>query len=297
MYTHEQYRAFILRMADAETEAAIEEGILDGRIDPDHLRQIEEELIDDHLFGRLSTEEERIFRSDFLRAPERLLKLNFASALKEHAARHAPEVRRRTVFGKLRGMAAKPWFFPLATAMGCAVVAIVWLGERDLSLSHELSQVTQENDEHQRVIASMHEEQQLRASHFSSSIRPTTPQPGTLATEDQASIIELSPGVNRGLAVVPVLHVKKQASTVTIVLELPFTPKGTVREELLNSDDKQIWSQQFSDPSGISIHGLTTIVLPARLFATDEYRLRAEADASGDEPGNKAIYLFRVRKD
>ncbi len=297
MFTDEKYRAFILRMADAETEAAIEEGILDGRIDPDHLRQIEEELIDDHLFGLLSTEEEPIFRSEFLSAPERLRKLNFAAVLKEHATRQTPEVRRSTVFGKLRGMVAKPWLLPPATAMICAVLAIVWLADRNLSLSHELSQLTHENDEHQRVIASMQAEQQLRASHSSPSIRPTETLPSPVAIEDQTSIIELSPGVNRGLAVVPVLNLKKRASTVTIVLELPFAPEATVREELRNSNNKQIWSQQFSDPSGISTHGLSTIVLPARLFATGEYRLRVEADADGDEPPSRAIYLFRVRKD
>ena len=57
MYPDRTYRAFLLKMADAETETAIEEAILDGSIDLAYLGQIEEELIDDSLFGRLSDEE------------------------------------------------------------------------------------------------------------------------------------------------------------------------------------------------------------------------------------------------
>ena len=49
--------------------------------------------------------------------------------------------------------------FAASRALACAVLAATWLGERDLSLSRELAQATRANDEHERVVASMAEEQ------------------------------------------------------------------------------------------------------------------------------------------
>jgi hypothetical protein len=300
MYPDDKYRAFMLGMADAETEAGVEDEILDGRIDSDHLQQIEEELIDDHLFGRLSMDEVRIFESEFLSTPRRASKLEFARALQHYAVRRAPEAKRRMHFVKLRGLVAMPWFLPLAGALGCAMLAVIWLGERNRSLSHELAQATQVNDEHQRVIVSILEERAGRTSQPPASIQTTESKSGPVSIPDQTAVqpsIRLSPGVSRGLATVPILHVNREASTVSIMIELPFDLVSTLREELLSSEDKTIWSQQFSITGGISNHGITTIVLPAGLLATGEYRLRAETGANREEPGGTAIYLFRIRKD
>lgn len=298
MYPDSKYREYMLGLAGAEIEADVEEAILDGRVDPEHLHQIEEELIDDLLFDRLSAEEKRVIRSTFLSTPTRARSLEFGLALQQYAAQHLPEPSRRTIYVKLREWAAvSPSVLPLAGALACCMTVTFWLAERNLALSRQLVQTAQANDEHQRAIASMQEEQHRRATQPDTSIHPS---PATIAAGDQSEsrpTIELSPGANRGLAVVPVLHLKKQAITASIVLELPFKPMVTLREELLSSDNKQIWSQQFSNVVGISAHGLTTVVLPAELFATGEYRLRAEADSSGDVHGSTATYLFRVRKD
>jgi hypothetical protein len=300
MFPDDKYRAFLLGMADTETETKIEEGILEGRIDPDHLQQIEEELIDDHLFGRLSHEEERVFKSEFLSSHERAGKEEFARALLHFAIRRAPEPTRDVAVRKLRRWVAMPWSLPLAGALACAVLAAIWLGERNLNLSRELAQATQANDEHERVIASMAEEQKRSASQSKASNEAIESRTAAISDSEQAAlqpVFRISPGVSRGLDAVRVLHLSRQASTVSIVLELPFDPVSTLREELLNSEGKTIWSQQFSGADGISNHGSTSIILPAALFATGEYRLRAEADARGEEPGDVATYLFRVRRD
>ncbi len=298
MYPDEKYRAFLLGMADAETEAGVEEGILDGRIDPGYLRQIEDELIDDLVFGRLSTPEERIFLTEFLSTPERIRKLEFARALQHYAIRPAREAGLRGAFLKLRRFGTITWALPLAGALGCAVLVATWLGERNLSLRHELAQATQLNDEHQRVISSMLEEQARRTSQPPASIPTTESKPGPVSSLDRTAAqpsIRLSP-VNRGLAKVSVLHLDPLATTVSILLELPFDLRGTLREELLNSEGEIIWSQRFSRTSGISNHGSITIVLPAGLLATGEYRLRTETGLSPEEPGDTATYLFRIRK-
>jgi len=299
MYPDEKYRAFLLGMADAETEAGIEEGILDGRIDPGYLRHIEDELIDDLVFGRLSTGEERIILSEFLSTPERVRKLEFARALQHYASRPAREAGRSGIFLKLRRFTIISWVLPLAGALGCAVLVAIWLGERNQSLRHELAQATHLNDEHQRVISSVLEEQARRASQPAASIPTTQSKPGPVSIPHQTAVqpsIQLSP-VNRGQATVRVLHVDPQATTVSFLLELPLDLGSTLHEELLNSEGEIIWSQQFSSTNGISNHGITTIVLPAGLLATGEYRLRAGTGLSREESGDTRTYLFRIRKD
>jgi len=92
------------------------------------------------------------------------------------------------------------------------------------------------------------------------------------------------------------LHLSRQATTVSIMLELTIDPVSILREELLSSKDKTIWSPQFSSADGIANHGSTSIVLPAGLLANSEYRLRAEAGARGEVQGDSATYLFRVRR-
>jgi hypothetical protein len=156
------------------------------------------------------------------------------------------------------------------------------------------------NDKRQQLVASMLEEQARRTSQPAPSIQTTESKSGPVSAVGQTAVqpsIRLSPGVSRGLATVPVLHVNRQASTVSVMLELPFDLVSTLREELLNSEGKTIWSQQFSITGGILSHEITTIVLPTGLLATGEYRLRAETGASPAEPTDTATYLFRVRKD
>ena len=67
----QSYRVFLLGMSDEDAERRIEEGILDGNVDPDDLRTAEDGLIDDYLFNQLSEEEQQNFDSHFLSSPER----------------------------------------------------------------------------------------------------------------------------------------------------------------------------------------------------------------------------------
>jgi len=302
MYPDDTYRSFLLGTAEAATEAAVEAGILDGSIDLDHLCQIEEELIDDHLFGRLSTAEARVFQSKFLSTPDRAEKLTFARALQRYSAQDLPAVRRRSLFSKVRRLLITPWFLPLTAALSCTFLITLWVGERNLVLTRELAQSTNENNERQRVIVAMLEEQARRASESKASnesIASNAAAVAAIRNSEQPAVqpvFRLSPGISRGVAAVQVLHLSREARTVSIMLELPFAPVSTLHEELLSPEDKSIWSQQFSSAEGIANKGVTTIVLPAELFVTGEYRLRAEADLTGEGRGSTATYLFRVYK-
>jgi hypothetical protein len=164
---------------DAETEAAIEEEILGGLINPGHLRQIEEELIEDSIFGRLSMAKHRAFKSKFLSDPKPRGKLESVHSLQHHGVEYAPEAARRGAWVRLRELAAVPWLLPQHWAA-------VWLA-RNRNLTHTMAQIKPVNDEHQRVVASMIEHQQRQAHEAAPSIQPiaSTPSPG-LAPEREA---------------------------------------------------------------------------------------------------------------
>lgn len=314
MYPDQTYRAFLLKMVDADTDAAIEEGILDGSIDPTHLLQVEDELIDDSLFGRLSDEEKSHFTTDFLCTPERSAKLTFARTMKQYSAKQSSAIRRVSVWNSWKRFAAIPWSLPLASTLACALLVVGWLTERNLTLRSELALTSRENDEHQRIIASLRQEQ---ARAQSLHIPAPSPSPDAMAGPEshrspenmtgqtsrpgddlaELPVIQLSSGVSRGLAAVPVLQIGREASMLKIRLDLPFDLSGTVREELLDSTGKSIWTQQFSASGSIAPHGITTIILPVALFTSGDYRLRVEAGTSGEESAARVGYLFRVRKN
>lgn len=311
MYPDQIYRAFLLKMVDADTDAAIEEGILDGSIDPTHLFQIEDELIDDSLFERLSDEERIHFTTDFLCTPERNARLSFARAMKQYSAQQPLPVRRVSDWNSWRKFAEIPWSLPLAGALACALLVAGWQTERNLNLRSELARASREDDEHQRTIESLRQEQaRTQLPHATTSSQSphaivgseSHRSLGTMTGESgdefaELPVIRLSNGVSRGLAAVPVLQIGREARMVKIELNLAFNLPGTVREELLDSAGKSIWNQQFSASGSIAPHGTTTIILPIALFTSGDYRLRVEAGTSGEESTTKVEYLFRVRRN
>jgi hypothetical protein len=283
MTADQQYRQFVLGMAGPELEAKIEEGILRGEIDSSELLQLEGELIDELIFGRLSPEEERSFREGYLSSTEGARKLAFAHALRQYATTEAAAKNQSEIVLKSSAPAFLRWTWALAAAFVCAAVAVLWLGISNFRLSQHLAKAKREQKE----------QQSLGASNAPPEGRSVNPKSQAVL---QAAI-RLSPGVSRGLATIPVLELAHDANSATLVIELPFAPGRTLHEELLNSDNKIVWSQQFSVTGGAANDGTATIVLPAAILTADDYRLRATPDPRDAEAGGTATYLFRVRRE
>lgn len=314
MYTDETYRAFLLKMVDADTDAAIEEGVLNGSIDSAHLFQVEDELIDDSLYGRLSHEETLHFTADFICTPERKAKLTFARAMKQYSAQQSSTIQRAPIWNSWRRFVAIPWNLPLAGALACVLLVAGWLTERNLTLRNDLAVASRKQDEYQRMIQSLEQEQEgAQSAHITTPSQPPHDMAGPESHRslgnrtDQSSrpdydvgelgVIQLASGVNRGLVAVPVLRIGRKVKMVEIRLDLAFALVGAVREELLDSAGRSVWSQQFSTSDSSAPRGITTIILPVSLFTSDEYRLRVQAGASGEEATAKVEYLFRVRRN
>lgn len=311
MYPDQTYRAFLLKMVDADTDAAIEEGILNGSIDSAHLFQVEDELIDDSLYGRLSEEETTHFTADFICTPERKAKLTFARAMKQYSAKRSSPVQQVPSGSSWNRFVASPWSLPFAGALACVLLFAGWLTERNLSLRSDLAVASRKQDEYQRIIASLRQEQ---AGTQSPHIATPSQSPRDMAgpesrsrlgnTTDQVSqpgddlgelpVIQLSSRVNRGLAAVPVLRIGRKANMVKIRVDIAFALAGTVREELLDSAGKSIWTQQFFASHSMAPHGITTIILPVALFTSGDYRLRVQGGTSEEGSAASVEYLFRV---
>ena len=292
MATEQSIRAFLLGMSDPETEKRIEEGILEGSTATDDLWAIEEELIDDQVFGRLSAEEEKAFRASFLTSQERKDKLSFSRAVHRYALEHrsADRARRRIFFGMN---------FRFALASGLALFGLVtataaWFGVRDVRLGRQLSELRGENDERQRLLASLMDEQRQRASHPGN---PATPVVQSAVASIPASIpaIQLRPGVRRGLEPVPVLHVAGEDNVIRIRLELAFNPEGGLRTELLRAGGERIWTQEVTSAAPIVSHGSASIYLPAQLLVPGDYRIRLK-DLSAGPSDEGDVYAFRVSR-
>jgi hypothetical protein len=290
--TEQAIRAFLLGMSDPQTEATIEQGVLDGSILTDDLWMIEEELVDDHVFGRLSPEQETAFHRSFLTSAERKDKLSFSRALHKYAQEHASAApaRRRFFFGM-------NYRFALATGfalLGLVAATAAWFGIRDARLTRQLAQVTTAANEQQRLVASLIEEQKQRATQTNPAAAP--PAPSTPASNPSPEPgIQLRPGVRRGVESIPVLHIAGQPTVVRITLELAFQPAAGLREELLRANGQQIWSQELTPAAPLASHGATVIYLPAQLLTPGDYQLRLK-DLSAGPTDEGDVYAFRVTR-
>ena len=286
--TEPEIRAFLLGLSDAETEKTIEESLLDGSIAGDDMWVIEEELIDDHVFGRLSLEQESAFHTSFLASQERNDKLSFSRAIHQYAQEHPSAGRVRQ--GIFFGLNSR---FVLASGLalfGLVAATAGWFGIRDARLSRELAQVSRASDERQRLLDSLMEEQKQPT-------RPTNASPVQNPAALNSEIlpgIQLRPGVRRGLEAVPVIHVGGHASVIRITLELGFTPEGGLHEELLHAGGARIWIQELTSAGPVVSHGATTIYVPAQLLTPGDYQVRVKDLSAPSDEGD--VYAFRVSR-
>jgi hypothetical protein len=294
--TEENIRAFLLGMADSKTEETIEEGILDGSVATDDLLVIEEELIDDHVFGRLAPNEELAFHASFLINQERRDGLNFSRAMRKYAIEHAPGLR-----GRQRWWLGRFPRLVLAASLsvsGLAAITVVWLGIRDARLSRELANVSRTSDERQRLLTALEDEQRQRAIADAGKIAAVAPAPAQaapVAIPAPEPGIQLRPGVRRRVEAIPVLHLRDKAGAVRITLELAFDPQAGLREELLRAGGERIWTQELSSTAQTAGRGETTIYLPAQLLSPGDYQIRLK-DLATDASDEGDVYAFRVSR-
>jgi tetratricopeptide (TPR) repeat protein len=130
MFTQEDetyIRRFLLGQLGEEERERFEERLLDDSALLDHLSVVEEELIDDYLFGALAGGEREDFERKFLTTPKRREKLMLARRLKQFAAKNPAvgSVKHDGATNWLRGLLVPVWkiavFALVVTGIGFGV--------------------------------------------------------------------------------------------------------------------------------------------------------------------------------
>ena len=295
MPTEAMIRTFLLGMADPEAEKNIEEGILSGSLPSEDLVLIEEELIDDHVLGRLSREEEAAFQARFLTTTERRDKVAFSRAIRQYVLKHAPAPRR---LGFSMGMIPRLALASSFALLCIATISAAWLEARNIRLGRELAGLTEVSNERQWLLASLMEKEKQRTALA----EPSGAIPGSAAAQTKpaqnpagAPAIQLRPGVKRGLQAIPVLRVAGETGAVQITLELAFKPADGLREELFHAGGERIWNQELPSAAPVVAHGSTTVYLPSQLLTPGDYQIRVK-DLAGDASDEGDVYAFRVSR-
>jgi hypothetical protein len=267
-------------MSDPEAKRLAEEAILEGTLSEAELDQAEDELIDDYLFGRLTADQRDKFDSHFLVDQKRRDKLNLTRAFIRRANSHLKESRYQQPAAKSNPfrLLILGWRIPATAGAAAAVLALIWLGVRDLRLSRDLDEARKMNSEVERLKSQLAEEQ-VQLSRQA----PTATEIPSATTErspEQPISLDLYPGLTRGVgARIPTLNQPTAARVVWIKLHLSTRTNGTLWVELENGGISPIWTKKFTHPL-LDSAGNVSIALPATLLAPGDYSIRLERTSS-----------------
>jgi hypothetical protein len=282
----QSYRAFLLGTANPETERRIEEGILDGSIDPNLISMAEDDLIDDYAFGKLSAAVRQQFDARFLTIPERRRKVALAQLLVRQAADAQPGVLRMP---SRETAPARPWRTFAAFAAAACLIAAILLGLQSVRL-HKESQIAQSSqDEVTRLRSALAEEK-------AKTLSPFAPGSSVRGTGDKPSARVLLQPLTRDAQAEAVLRILAQDSTVSLSVEFPERFSGKVRESLVVlGSGRAVWTQEFIVPGSAPIAG-NAVSLPAPLLVAGNYELTLEEAESDHKYTVIETYPFRVTR-
>jgi len=270
-------REFLLGLSLDDFDTQVEDGILNGTIDAGQVRLIEDELIDEFLFGSLSPEEQKAFTTHFLCSEDRKQRLVLARQLIHYAKNH-PSATPSTYLAKPRPRFWWQhlfWRWTAVTAMACSVLLAVLLGIQLARSIRETQAATDAQNEADRLRAALAQSR----SHSLESV-PS---------------LELSPERVRGFDAVPgpVLHLSSRSEFVWIRLQLPAPPEGSFREELIGEAGKSLWKQEL--PAANKESSIRSdLAIPASLFSPGDYLIRLEEASPTGTFEETATYAFRV---
>jgi hypothetical protein len=298
----QNYRGFLLGMSDEDAERCIEEGILDGSVDPDHLRMAEDELIDDYHFGKLSEDEQRSFDSHFLSSPERRAKQAFARSLTDYANSRAVWEKASGQQSSRKAFWSLGWRTPAIAAIAATLVLAILLGFQEARLRHKVQEAQNSRSEADRLRSALSEENhRLPHQALPANANPSTGTAKGTATGSseasgtQSAALDLAPGLTRGVQRQVMLRLSDRAFVVWINLELPSALSGKVREELIGADGERIWMQEFTAIAASSM-SKSTIALPVSLLAPGDYQIKVEQQNSSGVFEKVGTYAFHVAR-
>jgi hypothetical protein len=296
--TDQQLREYLLGNPNPSSERVIEEKLFTEDHEFERFQTVEDELVDDYVFGRLSPDEQARFERHFLCTPDRKKKVEFSRAIHIFAVNRAPgrvsPSDRFWRFGPIPQFRSYGW----AVGVLLAISAFAWIAVQNHDLRRELSLLQQSRN-------ASHAPGREAAINPGQSIRATTPAqpPGKSATAENGRPITidgvaiiLTPGSTRSVGEQSRLQIAPATSSVQITLRIASPPNGELQEQLLNADGDSIWNQQISaSRSEIDSLGIK-VLLPASLLQPDDYRILLSKKSRSGKFEEIAQYAFRVKR-
>ena len=288
-------REYLLGLSGPDSGTEVEIGILQGTIDVDQIRLIEDELIDDFVFGALSPRDQRAFLAHFLCSEDRKQRLALARQLVRCARSYrSPNPRPQPTKTHPRFWSQYfVWRWTAIAAMGCSVLLTVLLRNQRARTIHETEAVRIAQNEADRLRTAMAQTRSI-PPQVANSI-PATPQTNNQIVQLAAPVpsLELHPDLIRGIYALPVLRRSPTSELIWIRLQLPEPPKFPFREELIAGTGTRLWMQQFESPNGRS-SPRSDLSIPASLLPPGDYLIRLEEASAQGAFEETATYAFRV---
>jgi hypothetical protein len=297
--TDQKLREYLLGTPDPSSERTIEEQFLTGDSEFERLQYVEDELIDDYVFGQLSSDEQARFEYHFLCTSERKQKVEFSRAMRIYACTQTQG--ESSPFNWSPGSARLPRFLSYGWAAGLlvAVFAFTWVAVENHVLRKELSflqETRNASDTSGRGTTSNPALPSVQTNALA--------QPGVSSATGESSrqikidavAMVLTPGSTRGVGAEPRLELSSATQTVQIILRIAPIPKGELRVQLLKVDGERMWSQEMAASRADFDHQGVNIILPAGLLRPDDYRVILSQQLRSGAFEVIAQYTFRVKQ-
>jgi len=285
-------RAYLLGTADLKTTYRIELEILRGGKELERLEHLEDELIDEYVFGRLPDEESLRFWDHFLCTQMRKSKLDVANELRSWATSQSEDSSQ--LLPERSHISPMTWRIAAGLAVCTLIVFSIWLGISNARLRLQLASARH------AIPGAMHAKPTTEGAPLGGQLESKTQQQETLAVDRLDSRIAeatLAPGLTRSIQVSQLVRVSPGTMVVLLTLEsLSERRNSESRHKLFNASRECIWSQNLPDRGHVE-RGKTIVAIPAAILGAGDCRVTLEARNSTGSFEDVDSYSFRVLKD
>jgi hypothetical protein len=266
----------------------------------DLIAAAEDDLIDDSIAGRLNAQEEPLFRSHFLAAPERQRKLQFAEAFNDFLARqqmvHAPS-RAPSIWEFFR---YRPVFATAAAVMLVMVVGgAFWTARLQTQLNSTTSQMTQAELQREELNKQLSEarSQTERMTSRLATLEKFISDFGPSVNSTALNALSLMPAIRTrsvGDGELPTTTITPKTQLLRFSLALPENNYSSYRVLLVDDGDGEIWRMEQVGSAKTVQGDVVVLIVPSDILSDGDYKLKVMVSTDPAPPEGLANYYFRV---
>ena len=250
----------------------------------------EDELIDDYVFGLLSSDDRAKFEQHFLSVPKRKEKLANSLALRQYAQAKVeviPSLRTRNSRFYIRKR--KLLLIPIAACL-CLVLTVVVVKQHEAMRRLMLPNTASSGKKKQPVFGPDAQMSENKAAPLNAQRSESNAH----KSSGMEAMLVLSPGLTRGLGAEARLRLPPDARFATFTLLASNAQEGKLKEELLTAQGVTIFSDEVSVTASQAKLGKLSLVVPVQFLHPDDYQIKLSQADSTEEWGTIATYTFRI---